>query len=81
MVIAKGDKNSLQFEKVPVGSLMEESKKLNNQPDDGVNAYDQSLYELTDNILMILMPTNGVSKFNGTNLFPLKKDKIYRLCH
>lgn len=80
VVVAKGDKGGLHFEKVPVGSLMEESKKLNNQPEDGISAYDQSLCELTDNVLMMLMPTN-TSKFNSNSLFPLKKDKIYRLCH
>lgn len=31
VVVAKGDILSLQFEKVHVNSLMEESKKLNNQ--------------------------------------------------
>lgn len=80
VIIAKGDKFTLQLEKVPVGSLMEESKRLANLPGDGVSAYDQSLCELTDNVLMMLMPTN-TSKFNSSNLFPLKKDKIYRLCH
>lgn len=83
VVIAKGDKNSLQFEKVPVNSLMEESKKLNNQnyEDSCSGVFDQGLQELADNILMMLMPTNGVSKIINSNLFPLKKDKIYRLCH
>lgn len=46
VVIAKGDKNSLQFEKVPVNSLMEQSKKLNNQNyEDSTcsGTYDQGL--------------------------------------
>lgn len=30
---------------------------------------------------MMLMPVNGGSKVMNTSLFPLKKDKIYRLCH
>lgn len=84
VIIAKGDKSGLQFERVPVHSLMEESKKLNNQnyEDSTCSAtYDQGLQEIIDNILMILMPTNGVSKIINSNLFPLKKDKVYRLCH
>lgn len=32
VVVAKGD--TLQIQRVPVNALMEESKKLNNQPDD-----------------------------------------------
>ena len=32
VVVAKGDKHTIQLEKVPVGSLMEESKRLGNQP-------------------------------------------------
>jgi protein phosphatase len=84
VVIAKGDKNSLQLERVPVNSLMEESKKLNNQNYEDSscsNAFDQGLQELIDNILIILMPVNGGSKIMNSNIFPLKKDKIYRLCH
>ena len=80
VIVAKGDKHTLQLEKVPVGSLMEESKRLANLPEEGISAYDQSLCDLTDNVLMMLMPANS-SKFNNSNLFPLKKDKIYRLCH
>lgn len=84
VVIAKGDKSGLQFERVPVHSLMEESKKLNNQNyEDSTcsGTFDQGLQEMIDNILMILMPANGMSKIINSNLFPLKKDKIYRLCH
>lgn len=75
-MIAKGD--TLQIQRVPVNTLMEESKKLNNHIDD--NSNDVSLLELTDNILGILMPRNGTPKLSGTNLFPLKKEKILRLC-
>ena len=58
---------------------MEESKRLNNQPDDDFSG-DLTLLELTDNVLAMLMPKNGVSKLNGSNFFPFKKDKIHRLC-
>lgn len=32
VIVATGDKHGLQVQRVPVGSLMEESKRLNNQP-------------------------------------------------
>ena len=76
VVVAKGD--TLQIQRVPVNTLMEESKKLNNQPDEYCN--DLTLLELTENVLAMLMPKNGVSKLNGSNFFPFKKDKVYRLC-
>ena len=74
--VAKGE--TLQIQRVPVNTLMEESKKLNNQRDDFSN--DITLVDLTENILAMLMPKNGISKLNGSNFFPFKKDKIYRLC-
>jgi hypothetical protein len=83
VVIAKGDKNSLQLERVPVNSLMEESKKLNNQNHEESscsNAFDQGLQEMIESILVVLMPANASSKLTNSNIFPLKKDKIYRLC-
>lgn len=46
VIIAKGDKGALQFQKVHVNSLMEESKKLNNQNyEDSTcsSTYDQGL--------------------------------------
>ena len=76
VVVAKGD--TLQIQRVPVNTLMEESKKLNNQPDEYCS--DLTLLELTENVLAMLMPKNGVSKLNGSNFFPFKKDKVYRLC-
>lgn len=81
VIVAKGDKNTLQLEKVPVGSLMEESKRLNGQPDEGMSAYDISLFEMTENVINMLMPMGGVSKLTNSTIFPLKKDKVYRLCH
>jgi hypothetical protein len=71
---------------VPVNTLMEESKKLNNlnyEDSAYCNTFDQGLQELIENILMVLLPTNNnttITKPINSTVFPIKKDKAHRLC-
>lgn len=80
VVIAKGDNSNITIEKVPVNSLMEESKRLTAQPEDTFANQNLSGMELIDNIISILLPTGGYHKVSPTSLFPFKRDKIIKLC-
>jgi hypothetical protein len=57
---------------------MEESKKLTSIQEDS-QVYDQTVLELVDSVINILMPTQPNQLKNFT-LFPFKKEKINRIC-
>jgi hypothetical protein len=78
VIVAKGENNQIQIQKVHVNELMEESKKLTSIHEDS-QMCDLSTLELVDSVISILMPAQPNQLKNFT-LFPFKKDKIIRLC-
>jgi hypothetical protein len=80
VVVAIGDNvNMMQIQKVPVNSLLEESKKLTTMQED-VQFHDQSSIELAETIIQTLCNHSPQQKGSVTSLFPFKKDKVIRLC-
>jgi len=78
VVVAKGDNNQIQIQRMNVNELMEESKKLTSIQEDS-QVHDLTVLELVDSVISILMPQQSNQLKNFT-LFPFKKDKINRLC-
>ena len=56
VVIAKGDNNQIQIQKMNVNELMEESKKLTSIQEDS-QVYDLTVLELVDSVINVLMPS------------------------
>jgi nitrogenase subunit NifH len=80
VVVAMGDHvNMMQIQKVPVNSLLEESKKLTTTQEE-IHFHDQNALELADTILQTLYNHSPQQKTSVTSLFPFKKDKVVRLC-
>jgi len=79
-VVATGENpNIMQIQKVPLNSLLEESKKLITTQQD-MQFHDISNLEFAEGILQTLF-ANGQQKAPLTStLFPFKKDKVIRLC-
>ncbi len=71
--------NMMQIQKVPVNSLLEESKKLTTTQEE-IHFHDQNALELADTILQTLYNHSPQQKTSVTSLFPFKKDKVVRLC-
>lgn len=78
VVVAKGDNNQIQIQRMNVNELMEESKKLTSIQEDS-QVCDLTVLELVDSVINVLMPAQPNQLKNFT-LFPFKKDKINRLC-
>ena len=75
MVVATGDHVSMmQIQRVPVNSLLEESKKLTT-PQEELPFNDLSSLELAESVLQTLL-----SQGKGGTLFPFKREKVVRLC-
>lgn len=78
-VVAIGDNaNMIQIQRVPVNSLLEESKKLTSYQED-FRMTDLGIMELVDSVLQTLFAYSQQKPLNSP-LFPFKKDKIVRLC-
>ena len=78
-VVAIGDNsNMMQIQRVPVNSLLEESKKLIATQEE-YKMQDLSIMELVENVLQTLCAYNQQKSLNSA-LFPFKKDKVMRLC-
>jgi hypothetical protein len=78
-VVAIGDSsNIMQIQRVPVNTLLEESKKLIATQGE-LQICDESGYELAEGVIQKLL-TMGQQKQANSGLFPFKKDKIMRLC-
>ena len=74
VVVATGDHvSAMLIQRVPVNSLLEESKKLT-APQEEAPFHDLSCLELADSVLQTLM---SLSK--GSTLFPFKREKVVRL--
>lgn len=79
VVVAIGDHASMmQIQKVPVNSLLEESKKLTTTQEE-VQFHDQSSLELAETIIQTLCAHSPQQKGAATSLFPFKRDKVIRL--
>lgn len=79
VVVAIGDHVSMmQIQKVPVNSLLEESKKLTTTQEE-VQFHDQSSIELAETIIQTLCAHSPQQKGSATSLFPFKRDKVIRL--
>lgn len=78
-VVAMGDNtNMMQIQRVPVNSLLEESKKLT-APQEELMLQDLSSLELAESVIQTLMGFNQQKPLNSS-LFPFKKEKVIRLC-
>lgn len=78
-VVAIGDNsNMMQIQRVPVNSLLEESKKLT-APQEEYQVQDLTSIELAETVLQTLFAYQQQKSLNST-LFPFKKDKVVRLC-
>lgn len=79
VVVAIGDHASMmQIQKVPVNSLLEESKKLTTTQEE-VHFHDQSSLELAETVIQTLCAHSPQQKGAATSLFPFKRDKVIRL--
>lgn len=80
VVVATGDHVSMmQIQKVPVHSLLEESKKLT-APQEEPQFHDISSVELAEGVLQTLCSQGQQVKGAATSLFPFKREKVVRLC-
>jgi hypothetical protein len=74
VMVATGDHvSAMQIQRVPVNSLLEESKKLT-APQEETTFHDLNTHELADSVLQTLL-----SLGKGTTLFPFKREKVVRL--
>ena len=78
VVAIEDNKNTMQIQRVPVNSLMEESKKLTITQEE-LHLSDINAVELAETIIQTLFSYNK-QKNTNSSLFPFKKDKIMRLC-
>ena len=79
VVVAIGDHVSvMQIQKVPVNSLLEESKKLTTTQEE-VQFHDLSSIELAETVIQTLCAHSPQQKGSATSLFPFKRDKVIRL--
>ena len=79
-VVAKGDTTAMmQIERVPVNSLLEESKKLTTTAEE-TPLWDVSILELADTVIQTLMAPMQAKSLSTSTIFPFKKEKVIRLC-